>query len=167
MYANLLGSEKHFQESSAEPQVPPLHSASPPRACDFFDLSVFSAYSSSCVQSPHKAVIQSAAEGTSAVPNYPCCSELFGHRSPARFPPDVCSTLKATKTFAQPSSGKTTQRLAAQKEAHPVRTLNPELKELTQTWGWKKITVHGKIHPSPSSAYRGSRAWVVERLRTA
>ena len=67
------------------------------RACDFFDLFVFSAYSTSCIQAPRQIVILSGAphrlnrvtqrlwrgveepvlsvaEGTSKVLNYPCCS---------------------------------------------------------------------------------------------
>ena len=44
-------------------------------------------------------------------------------------------------------SGKTTQRLAARKEAQPIRTINPEFKDLAQTWGWKMITVHEKMYP--------------------
>jgi putative endonuclease len=28
-----------------------------------------------------------------------------------------------------------------------IRTINPEFKELAQTWGWKMITVHEKMSP--------------------
>jgi hypothetical protein len=33
-------------------------------------------------------------------------------------------------------------------------SLNPEFKDLAQTWGWKMITVHEKMYPRPSSGYR-------------
>jgi hypothetical protein len=28
-----------------------------------------------------------------------------------------------------------------------IRTINPEFKDLAQTWGWKMITVHEIIYP--------------------
>jgi hypothetical protein len=28
-----------------------------------------------------------------------------------------------------------------------TRTINPEFKDLAQTWGWKMITVHEKMYP--------------------
>jgi hypothetical protein len=28
-----------------------------------------------------------------------------------------------------------------------IRTINPEFKDLAQTWGWKMITEHEKIYP--------------------
>jgi predicted GIY-YIG superfamily endonuclease len=28
-----------------------------------------------------------------------------------------------------------------------IRTINPEFKNLAQSWGWKMITVHEKMHP--------------------
>jgi putative endonuclease len=28
-----------------------------------------------------------------------------------------------------------------------IRTVNPEFKDLAQTWGWKMITVHEKMYP--------------------
>ncbi len=28
-----------------------------------------------------------------------------------------------------------------------IRTINPEFKDLAQTWGWKMITVYEKIYP--------------------
>ena len=44
--------------------------------------------------------------------------------------------------------GKTTQRLAARKEAQPhcARSI-PSSKTFAQTWGWKMITVHEKMYP--------------------
>jgi hypothetical protein len=53
---------------------------------------------------------------------YPCCSELFNHRArTGRAPHDPSLEL--------------------------IRTINPELKDLAQTWGWKMITVHEKMYP--------------------
>jgi hypothetical protein len=56
------------------------------------------------------------------------------------------------------------------KKLNLIGTINPEFKDLAQTWGWKMITVHEKMYPGPSSAYRSrscSRASVVEKLRAA
>ena len=49
-----------------------------------------------------------------------------------------------------------------EKKLNLMGTINPEFKDLAQTWGWKMITVHEKMYPLPSSAY-GSRA--CSRLR--
>ena len=35
-----------------------------------------------------------------------------------------------------------------------IGTINPEFKDLAQTWGWKMITVHEKMYPRLSSGYR-------------
>jgi putative endonuclease len=33
------------------------------------------------------------------------------------------------------------------KKLNLIRTINPEFKDLAQTWGWKMITVHEKKYP--------------------
>jgi putative endonuclease len=33
------------------------------------------------------------------------------------------------------------------KKLNLIRTINPEFKDLAQTWGWEIITVHEKMHP--------------------
>jgi putative endonuclease len=33
------------------------------------------------------------------------------------------------------------------KKLNLIRTINPEFKDLAQTWGWKMITVHEKMYP--------------------
>jgi len=47
----------------------------------------------------------------------------------------------------------------------------PRFKDSAQTWGWKMITVHEKMYPvtikSVPQEEFSSRAWVVEKLRTA
>ncbi|HET6217786.1 MAG TPA: GIY-YIG nuclease family protein, partial [Acidobacteriaceae bacterium] len=37
--------------------------------------------------------------------------------------------------------------LRREKKLNLIRTINPEFKDLAQTWGWKMITVHEKMHP--------------------
>jgi len=59
----------------------------------------------------------------------------------------ACSTLKATKIFAQPSLGKNNSKAGGAKKLNLIRTINPEFKDLAQTWGWKMITVHEKMYP--------------------
>jgi putative endonuclease len=34
-----------------------------------------------------------------------------------------------------------------EKKLNLIRTINPEYKDPAQTWGWKMITVHEKMHP--------------------
>jgi putative endonuclease len=34
-----------------------------------------------------------------------------------------------------------------EKKINLIRTINPEFKDLAQTWGWKMITVHEKMLP--------------------
>ena len=34
-----------------------------------------------------------------------------------------------------------------EKKLNLIRTINPEFKDLAQTWGWKMISVHEKIYP--------------------
>ena len=41
-----------------------------------------------------------------------------------------------------------------EKKLNLICTINPEFKDLAQTWGWKMITVHEKMYPSPASSYR-------------
>jgi hypothetical protein len=51
-----------------------------------------------------------------------------------------------------------------------IGTVNPEFKDLAQTWGWKMITAHEKCtrdHQVGIAARSCSRASVVEKLRTA
>jgi hypothetical protein len=55
---------------------------------------------------------------------YPCCSELFNHRARNRGGP-----------------------AAVFPPGRLIRTINPEFKDLAQTWGWKMITVHEKMYP--------------------
>ena len=60
----------------------------------------------------------------------------------------ACSTLKATKIFAQPSlREKQLKGWRRAKKLNLIRTINPEFKDLAQTWGWKMITVHEKMYP--------------------
>ena len=60
----------------------------------------------------------------------------------------ACSTLKATKTFAQPSLGKNNSKAGgSEKKLNVIRTINPEFKDLAQTWGSKMITMHEKMYP--------------------
>jgi putative endonuclease len=33
------------------------------------------------------------------------------------------------------------------KKLNLIRAINPEFKDLAQTWGWKTITVHEKMYP--------------------
>jgi putative endonuclease len=39
-----------------------------------------------------------------------------------------------------------------EKKLNLIRTINPEFKDLAQTWGWRMISMHEKMHPRPSSA---------------
>jgi putative endonuclease len=34
-----------------------------------------------------------------------------------------------------------------EKKLNLIRTINPEFKDLAQTWGWQMISVHEKMHP--------------------
>jgi putative endonuclease len=34
-----------------------------------------------------------------------------------------------------------------EKKLNLIGTINPEFKDLAQTWGWKMITVHEKMYP--------------------
>jgi putative endonuclease len=34
-----------------------------------------------------------------------------------------------------------------EKKLNLIRTIDPEFKDLAQTWGWKMITVHEKMYP--------------------
>ena len=34
-----------------------------------------------------------------------------------------------------------------EKKLNLIRTINPEFKDLAQTWGWKMITAHEKMYP--------------------
>jgi putative endonuclease len=34
-----------------------------------------------------------------------------------------------------------------EKKLNLIGTINPEFKDLAQTWGWKMITVHKKMYP--------------------
>jgi hypothetical protein len=45
------------------------------------------------------------------------------------------------------SLGREQERLAAGKEAQPHSHHQSRFKDLVQTWGWKMITVHEKMHP--------------------
>ena len=35
----------------------------------------------------------------------------------------------------------------SEKKLKLIRTINPEFKDLAQTWGWKMITAHKKLYP--------------------
>src|SRR5580693_4923576 len=57
-----------------------------------------------------------------------------------------------------------------EKKLNLIRTINPEFKDLAQTWGWKMITAHEKMyrdHQMGNAARSCTRASVVEKLRTA
>ena len=84
---------------------------------------------------------------------YPCRSELFNHRSQTRFFPgaenaaSACSTLKATHYSHSHRRGKTTQRLAARKEAQPHWDDQSHRQRSCTDLEWKMITVHKKMYP--------------------
>jgi hypothetical protein len=63
-------------------------------------------------------------------------SELFNHRSPHRADPP--------RSFPGAESKKGWRR---EKKLNLIRTINPEFKDLAQTWGWKMITAHEKMYP--------------------
>jgi predicted GIY-YIG superfamily endonuclease len=44
-------------------------------------------------------------------------------------------------------SGKQLKGWRREKKLNLIRTVNPEFKDLAQTWGWKMITVHEKMDP--------------------
>ncbi|HET6218907.1 MAG TPA: hypothetical protein VFE27_17930 [Acidobacteriaceae bacterium] len=41
-----------------------------------------------------------------------------------------------------------------EKKLELIGIINPEFKDLAQTWGWKMITAHEKMYPWPSGGYR-------------
>jgi putative endonuclease len=58
------------------------------------------------------------------------------------------SGRRVRKTFAQPSPGKNKLKgWRREKKLNLIGTINPEFKDLAQTWGWKMITVHEKMYP--------------------
>jgi putative endonuclease len=61
----------------------------------------------------------------------------------------ACSTLKATKTDIRTAIAREKQLKGwrREKKLNLIRTINPEFKDLAQTWGWKMITVHEKMYP--------------------
>ena len=66
----------------------------------------------------------------------------------------VSSAALEQTTFAQPSLGKKNSKAGdAKRSSTSIATINPEFKDLAQTWGWKMITVHEKMYPWPSSGY--------------
>jgi putative endonuclease len=62
----------------------------------------------------------------------------------------ACSTSRATKIedirifIAREKQLKGWRR---EKKLNLIRTVNPEFKDLAETWGWKMITVHEKMNP--------------------
>jgi hypothetical protein len=56
------------------------------------------------------------------------------------------STTEArpTRSFPRAEQRKGWRR---EKKLNLIRTINPEFKDLAQTWGWKIITVHEKMYP--------------------
>src|ERR1700722_7656956 len=65
----------------------------------------------------------------------------------ADYAASACSTSRAAKTFAKPSLGKNNSKAGgAKKKLKLIRTINPEFKDLAQTWGWKMISVHEKMY---------------------
>jgi hypothetical protein len=44
-------------------------------------------------------------------------------------------------------SGKQLKGWRREKELNLIGTINPEFKDLAQSWGWKMITVHEKMYP--------------------
>jgi hypothetical protein len=77
---------------------------------------------------------------------------LFGAFQPLKPAPGGPATIfpwgrRVTKTFAQRSLGKTTQRLATRKKHNLIGTMNPDFKDLAQPWEWKMITAHEKMYP--------------------
>ena len=56
--------------------------------------------------------------------------------------------FEVTKTFAQPSLGKKQLKgWRREKKLNLIGTINPEFKDLAQTWGSKMITVHEQMYP--------------------
>ena len=53
------------------------------------------------------------------------------------------------------------------KKLNLIRTINPEFKDLAQTWGWKMITIHEKMYPRPSSAYRSRSCCRAQWLKSS
>jgi hypothetical protein len=58
------------------------------------------------------------------------------------------STLRVMKTFAKPSPReKQLKGWRGEKKLDLILIINPEFKDLAQTWGWKMITAHEKMYP--------------------
>jgi hypothetical protein len=64
---------------------------------------------------------------------------------PAVGPSSIKYKWKRRSTLCHPG-GRTTQGWRGEKKLNLIRTINPELKDLAQTWGWKMIPVHKKIY---------------------
>jgi hypothetical protein len=98
------------------------------------------------VQTPHKTAILSEAPH-----GLPGDTALDGAGSKD---PEGAYLTHAARSFSTTEARswriraeKTTQRLAAGKNLNLIRTMNPEFKDLAQTWGRKVITGHEKICP--------------------
>jgi putative endonuclease len=59
----------------------------------------------------------------------------------------ACSTLRVTKTFAQPSLGKNNSKAGGAKRSSTSFARSIPSSDFAQTWGWKMITVHEKMYP--------------------
>jgi hypothetical protein len=59
----------------------------------------------------------------------------------------ACSILNATKIFAAIAREKQLKGWRRVKKLNLIGTINPEFKDLAQTWGWKMITVHERMYP--------------------
>ncbi len=81
--------------------------------------------------------------------SYPCCSELFTHRAAPGGPATVSLLYfegyeDIRTAIAREKQLKGWRRA---KKLNLIRTINPEFKDLAQTWGWEMITVHEKMYP--------------------
>src|SRR5271156_2064017 len=74
-------------------------------------------------------------EGPRRCLSYPRCSELFNHRARTGRPRHSLSPEPRTENCRRA------------KMLNLIRTINPEFKDLAQTWGWKMITAHEKMYP--------------------
>jgi hypothetical protein len=111
-----------------------------PRACDFFDLFLFSAYPTSCISSLDKAVILSEALRRS-ISN----RGLYGAES--KDPGDAYLTY-AVPSFSNTEAGTwrplAISRAGDAKKLNLTGTINPQ--RPAQTWEWKVITMHEKMY---------------------
>ena len=60
----------------------------------------------------------------------------------------ACCTLRVRKTIRTAiAEEKQLKGWRREKKLNLNGTINPEFKDLAQTWGWNMITVHEKMYP--------------------